>query len=744
MEFHGKRHAFKLKERLEVPLPDNNARNSNQPEQADLHKAVIGVDIGGTFTDVVLLRRDGKEFVKKKIPSTGPRFADAVLRGVDSVLAEAQVGAADVSMVIHGTTVATNAILEDRGARTALVTTKGFRDVLEIGRLRHPSMFDYFWRKPKPLVPRHLRFEIDERSDGMGNIDRHPTEESVEALATILKDRHVESLAVCFINSYRNHMNEEFVVRLLRRFCPDIHVSASHEILPEMREYERTSTTVVNAFIQPVVRSYLADLVSHIHERSIDCPILIMQSNGGLISSDAARLKPVHLVESGPAAGVTAARHLAERIGKANVIAFDMGGTTAKASVVENGQTFEADEYEVGAGMHHQGVLAKGGGYTIRIPSIDIAEVGAGGGSIAWIDEGGAPRIGPHSAGADPGPACYGRGGTDPTVSDACVVLGYFSQTALAGGAQPVTPRYALEAINNCIAVPLGLDVASAAYGIYSIVIANMSKAVRAITSERGRDPRDFTLVAFGGAGPAHAAVMAREFGIETVIVPPASGLFSSLGLLVADLQEHAVLSYPLRTDFDPELITRSFCAMEERIARNMISNTDEPDVVRMERYIDVRYVGQGYALRIPVLGEVADSTAILDIRNRFELEHGRVYGHRGDTGQAIEIVNLRLRAFRQRMVASPFAADSGLLGDGHAKPIHSDPVRRAYFGAAHGHLDTPVLKRTALAKAAVTGPVIVEDMDATTVVPPGYSAMLDDVGNIVIAIPSSGQRGNN
>jgi N-methylhydantoinase A len=723
-------------------LLNNVAPTLDRVAAAQTGKAVIGVDIGGTFTDVVLLRQDGKPMVKRKIPSTGPRFADAVLRGLDSVLAESQVDARDIAMVMHGTTVATNAILEGRGARTALVTTKGFRDVLEIGRLRHPSMFDYFWRKPKALVPRCLRFEIDERTDAAGRVDLSPTKERAMALAERLKELRVESAAVCFINSYRNAASERFVADLLRKLCRGVYISASHEILPEIREYERTSTTVVNAFVQPVVHSYLTEIVAQFRQRSIHCPILIMQSNGGLMNSDAARVKPVHLIESGPAAGVTATRHLAQRLNEANVIAFDMGGTTAKASVVENGLTFEADEYEVGAGMHQQSVLTKGGGYTIRVPSIDIAEVGAGGGSIAWIDDGGAPRVGPQSAQAVPGPACYGRGGTDPTVTDACVVLGYLGQTALAGGAQPIEPQRAFAAINDRVAVPLDLDVVRAAYGLYSIVIASMSKAVRAITSERGRDPRDFTLVAFGGAGPAHAAAMAAEFGIETVIIPIAPGLFSSLGLLVAELQEHAVMTYALRTEFDPALINKAFGTMERKITQSSTFAGHQSGTLVMERFVDVRYVGQSYELRIPVGGEVMDATSALDIRHRFETEHGRVYGHRGDTGQAIEIVNLRLRASQQRSATTPFAADRPLSGD-HPVNASGASSRRAYFGPVHGHLDTPVLERGGLAKTTMKGPLIVEDMDATTVVPPDCSARLDDLGNIVITVPSREQPGS-
>jgi N-methylhydantoinase A len=688
---------------------------------------ILGVDIGGTFTDVLLLAPNGA-LHQKKVPTTSPRFGDAVIEGLEAVVAESGIKPDALAAVIHGTTVATNAILENRGATTALATTRGFRDVLEIGRLRHPSLYDYFWEKPRPLSPRNLRFELSERTDAGGRIEKTPPDEEIEELARRIDALGLQSLAICFINSYANPANEERVAAALRRRCPNLYVSVSCEILPEIKEYERTSTTVVNAYVHPAVDRYLADLAEGLAARGAKCPLLIMQSSGGLMTVDVARAKPVQLVESGPAAGVIATRFLARRMGLPHVIALDMGGTTAKASLIENGEPFEASEYEVGGGMNRNRNLMSGGGYPLRMPSIDIAEVGAGGGSIAWIDPGGAPRVGPQSAGADPGPACYGRGGEAPTVTDACVALGYVNPAAIAGGAQRIYPKRAAAAIEHDIGGPLRLGLDEAAYGVYAIAVANMSKAVRAVTSERGRDPRDFVLVAFGGAGPMMAVEMAREFGIDKVIVPVGPGLFSTLGLLVADIEEQDVVSHRNRLAIDADEINDAFIAMEKRLLARMAGHGYAGKEIALSRFADVRYAGQSFELRIPLPDGRYGDAEIGAICERFESEHDRTYGHRGAPGQGIEIVNLRLKAVHHRRPWNPFAGPI-------AGPAAAAGERSAYFGPAFGRLETPVIARGQLAATPTEGPLIIEDMDGTTVTPPRSRARLDQWGNIVVEV---------
>jgi N-methylhydantoinase A len=687
---------------------------------------ILGVDIGGTFTDILLLGPDGSLY-QKKVPTSTPRFGEAVIEGLKAAIADSGVDPSQLGSIVHGTTVATNAILEGRGAATALVTTCGFRDVLEIGRLRHPALYDYFWVKPKPLAPRQFRFELAERTAPDGTIERQPSRKEIRQLADRVHELGLQSLAVCFINSYANPENEHVVAAELRRLQPDLYVSASCEILPEIKEYERTSTTVVNAYIQPLVDRYLAALAEGFSANGADCPLLIMQSSGGLMTVDVARIKPVQLVESGPAAGVIATRFLARAMGLPHVIALDMGGTTAKASLIENGEPFESSEYEVGGGMNRNRNLMSGGGYPVRMPSIDIAEVGAGGGSIAWIDSGGSPRVGPQSAGATPGPACYGHGGTAATVTDACVVLGYINPVKIAGGAQLIDAKAATEAVSRDVAAPLGLDVADAAYGVYTIAVASMSKAVRAVTSERGRDPRDFVIVAFGGAGPALAVEMAREFGIDRVIVPIGPGVFSTLGLLVADVQEQDVVSHRNRLSIDAGEVDSTFAEMERRLVERMSGHGYPPESVSLSRFADIRYAGQSYELRVRLSPGPYAEGEVAAIRERFEHEHEKTYGHRGAAGQLIEIVNLRVKAVRPRKAWNPFKGR--ISGSGGATG------RRAYFGSRFGYVETPVITRSDLGPASVDGPLIIEDMDGTTVVPPASRARRDEWGNIVIEV---------
>ena len=511
-------------------------RSARPPRQLDASRAdsivdtpntiCIGADVGGTFTDVILVDEHGSIWARK-VPSTPDDFEQAVLQAVAHLMRERKISGADVVQVAHGATVATNAVLEHRGARTALVTTKGFRDVLELRRIRAPQLYDLFFDKPAALVERYLRMEISERVSAQGEVLAVPDEAELHRLARRLEAEGVESVAVCLLHSYAFPQRERLVGDFLRRHLPDVQVSVSCEVLREKREYERTATTVVNAYVRPVMQRYLGALGDGFRKLEINAPLLIMQSGGGLTPEADAALRPVYALESGPAAGVLAARAAALRAGIKNVISFDMGGTTAKASIIEDGRISYSPEYEVGAGLSAGNRLVGGAGELIRAPTIDIAEVGAGGGSIAYLDRAGGLRVGPRSAGALPGPACYGRGGDQPTLTDANVVLGYIRPGKLADGQVSIDLESARRAIQDQIAAPMNMDLLAAAEGIHRIANARTMRALRAVSTQRGRDPREFALIAFGGAGPIHAAHLAQELHTRQVIIPPLPGLFS-------------------------------------------------------------------------------------------------------------------------------------------------------------------------------------------------------------------------
>lgn len=686
---------------------------------------VLAVDIGGTFTDIVLQGDDGTGG-RLKISSTPPDFEQAILRGLDELFASG-LDRRGVTRLAHGTTVATNALLERRGARTALVTTKGFRDVLEIARMRRPALFDTGFEKPRPLAPRNLRFEIDERTNAQGDVMTPPRSGDIDGLAEELSANDVQSVAVCFLHSYRNPVNEETVAGRLRDLLPTVHVTASHELLPELKEYERTSTTVVNSYIQPTVGQYLESLEKGLSDIGFDCEVQVMQSNGSLFGSPTARAQPVRLIESGPAAGVIAARSLAADLGEPNVIAFDMGGTTAKASLIENGQAFEAAEHEVGGGMNQSRLFIQGGGFTVRIPSLDIAEVGAGGGSIFWMDRGGAPHVGPQSAGAVPGPVCYGAGGTKVTVTDANLVLGYLNPHSIAGGSQKLDRTAAERAVDTQVAGPLGMSRLDAAYGVHRLANTNMSQAIRGVSIERGRDPRNFMLVAFGGAGPMHAALIARHFEVERVVVPASPGLFCAIGLQVADLRHDYVVSYELPNDPDSGTVSGLFDQLEDRARRFVIDSGLPVADLSLERFVDQRYRGQAHELSVPVTGgRVLNQADLHNSAQDFHVAHELTYGH-STPAEPVQLISVRLRA----KVRTPKAENIfAMQPDGEPK---TDRSRLAFFGKRDGVLSTPVVSRPSVPADEVEGPMIVEDMDATTVIPPRFTVRRDDVGNLVI-----------
>jgi len=503
----------------------------------------IGIDIGGTFTDLVAIAADGR-VLTHKTASTPDDYGEGIIEGLRALLAAEGVG---VSEVLHGTTIGSNTVLEGKGARTALITTRGFRDILEIRDLRMPVLYDLHWTKPRALVERRLRLEVIEklRPDGSVALPLDPA--SVTAAIDMLRREQVESVAICLLHSYANPSHERAVADAVRAALPDVAISISHEILPEIKEYPRTSTTVINAYVQPVVRAYVTALATRLRALGIEAPLQLMQSNGGLASAEFAAAAPAHIIESGPAAGVVGGAALATRLEEPRVITFDMGGTTAKAGLVENGEVLRSEALEVGGGVMTGSRLLVGAGYLLKLPAIDLAEVGAGGGSICRLDAGGAPKVGPDSAGADPGPVCYGRGGTEPTITDCSLILGYLDPTGLVGGALRLDPDAARASIARRLAAPLHRSVEDAAFGMLRVASASMMRAIRAVSVERGRDPREFALLAFGGNGPLFAAAIATELGITRVIVPPLPGVFSAFGLLVADAEHHATRSLQRR-----------------------------------------------------------------------------------------------------------------------------------------------------------------------------------------------------
>ena len=711
----------------------------------------IGIDVGGTFTDLVV--SDGSRGVRTlKVLSTPEDYSRGILGGIDQMVSTGALAPAEVGRMVHAFTVATNALLTRTGARVGLITTRGFRDVLEIGRLRMPQLYDMGWDKPVPLVRRSLRLEVAERMSATGEVVEALDEVSVIVAIDALLAAGVESIAVCLLHSYVNPAHERRVLEILERRAPGLTTSASFQVLPEVREFERTSTTVVNAFVKPVVDEYLARLEQGLAAAGAHAPLMVMQSAGGVMTSTTARLLPAQCVESGPAAGAVGATALGRLLGITNIIAFDMGGTTAKACLIEDGEPRLTDQLEVGNQLNAGQRLLSGGGYVVRAPAIDLAEIGAGGGSLAWIDAGGALRVGPRSASSVPGPACYGLGGQLPTVTDANVVLGFLNRSHLLDGAMPIDSAAAEAAIASAVATPLGMPVHEAAWGIHEVANSTMVRAVQAVTSEIGRSPGDFTMIAFGGSGPVHAASLALHAGIGQIVVPPASGVFSAFGLLFARIEHRLVRTCMMESAVaDLDRLAGLAQALQEEATALMRAEGVARDGCELICQLDLRYRGQsselGVTVPIPLTRAVLDQAIVA-----FHAEHERTYGY-GNPGEATQIVNLRLRARALGHVAidvnadsiSPAAvgtpADGGLAaakradgapGNGQGSP----PSRQVYFGSRWGWRDSPVLRRHQLAReqaAAQAGPVVIEEYDTTIVVPPGATAWRDGTGSVRI-----------
>jgi len=688
----------------------------------------VGVDIGGTFTDIVLMSEDGA-VLTKKISSSVDNYARAIVEGLAEVFETHGLSGTDVLEVLHGTTVASNAILEHKGAKTGLIGTKGFRDVLEIRNLRMPRLYDLHWEKPAPLVERYLRLVVDERMNTRGEVVKALDEAGAEAVVDRLIAEGVEVIAVSLINSFANPAHEQMIKEIVHKKAPGLPVCISFDVLPEIKEYERTSTTVINAYLLPIVSHYLRNLQDEFASASITAPLLLMQSNGGLMTAEAAGRLPCNIVESGPAGGVVGGHAFGGKVGLKDIITFDMGGTTAKASLIEGGEYTRSLEFQVGGGILTGSRLMTGAGYLLKVPAIDLAEVGAGGGSIVWIDAGGSMQIGPQSAGAHPGPVCYGIGGTQPTVTDANVILGYLNQEYLVGGELKIDASLSHKVFEESVAAPMGLSVEHAAYGAHQIAISNMIRAIRAVSSERGRDPRQYAMVPFGGNGPLFAAGMARELQMKRIVVPPSPGLFSSFGLLYADVEHHysRTVQRVIR-DMDPNNLTDVWGALEKQAREQLAIDGFRDEQMRFRRAANMHYKGQIFELTVAAPDGKFDAAKIAELEDSFGREHERTYGHRAGPEEPVELVNAQLIGMgmpdRPRIPERVNVERRGPQGD--------LPARRAYFGPREGWHDTPVLHRGDLATPR-TGPCIIEEYDATCLIPPGAEAHLDANGNIVI-----------
>jgi N-methylhydantoinase A len=689
--------------------------------------AAISVDIGGTFTDLVLLDDAGRCF-SRKVPSTPVRPEEAVITGIRQILADAGREAADVTEVLHGTTVGSNTLLQKVGAKTGLLTTRGFRDVLEIGRLRTPDMFDLTWEKPKPLVRRRLRREIDERMDARGNILKPLDAAEAVQVAEELVAEGVESLAICFINSYRNPAHEIAAEHAIRACFPDLPVTTSVSVLPEQREYERTSTAVVNAYVQPVLAGYLKRLRLALRGLGITAPLSVGNSNGGLAAAETAESKPVFFISSGRAAGVVGGARLGASTGNGDLIVFDMGGTTASASLVQGGEVTRTTEYEFRDGISTPSRFIKAGGYMMSVPTIDVAEVGSGAGSIAWLDAGGLLHVGPISAGAEPGPACYRRGGTRPTVTDANVALGLLP-TTLAGGALALDRDAARDAIAREIAEPLGIDVDTAACGIREMVNANMTRAIRAVTVERGVDPRDYTLLAFGGSGPLHGCDLAAALGIPRVIFPRLPGVFTAMGMLTGDIERFFIRPCAGRlTDFDAGRAIALIAELKSEAVHRMADEGFAADQVRMEVTLDLRFLGQDSAIAVP-LPEIVAGDVAGTLRRDFLDRYRKLYHYA--SSDEVESTSLRLNARGIRRSKLDFARLGLQRGVAAASA-----TRKARFSRDQDWRDAPVVSREGLA-GPMPGPVLIESEDSTVVIPPGVSVAPDAQGNLTATVRS-------
>lgn len=682
----------------------------------------IAVDIGGTFTDMASFDEATGEISFGKALSTHGHLHD----GIQNTLDGAGVDLTNGYLFLHGSTIAINTLLERNGANTALLITEGFRDIYEIGRVNRPDAYNLFFSKHVPLVPRSQRHEVSERLRADGSLHKPLDEEGVRALARKLREDHIEAVAVLLLHSYRNPDHERRVKAILQEEIPGAFVTASHELSQEYREFERVSTAVANAYVGPRVSAYLGELEEHLEDKGFDGDFYAVQSTGGLFPLEHARRDCVRMLESGPAAGVIGAQAICAQLGLPDSIAFDMGGTTAKAGVISEGRPLTTGSALIGG---YEKALP------IQIPMMDIFEVGTGGGSIARVELGNSLRVGPQSAGSMPGPVCYGRGGTEPTVTDANLILGRLDEHNFLGGEMPLYLDRARQAMQDKVAGPLGLDATKAADGILRIAVTQMSHAVKAVTTERGLDAGSFTMVVYGGAGPLHASAIAREIGIRKVLIPHAPGYFSAYGMLFSDLRYDYVRSVFRRLDgLSFEEIEAIYQEMEAEGRAAIAASQIRPEEIVFERAADMRYVGQEHAVTVDLPQVHFDRKDRDGIKTHFDEVHKVRYGTSAPKEPA-DIVSLRMTV-QGRMAKPP----RNEVASGHASP--DDAALRAhkpvYFRSAGDYVSTPVYKRERLKSGnLILGPALIEEHASTTVVQPGDTLVVDQFGNLQISIGS-------
>ena len=690
----------------------------------------VGIDIGGTFTDAAFVDEQSGAVEIVKVPSTPADPSGGFMAALERGLHRCAVEGEAVHLVVHATTVATNALIEGKTASLGMLTSLGFRDILEIGRQIRSRLYDVHLTKPRPLVPRRWSFGIRERLDAEGQVLQPLDTEAVRQAVQQCKAAGIEALVCCFLHSYINAAHERLAAAIVREEYPEAFLSVSSEVCPEFREYLRASTTAVNAAIMPLVSRYLDALESQLQARHITAPFYVMQSNGGVMSVPAAKHKPVYMIESGPAAGVIAAGAFAAPHGYADVISFDMGGTTAKVGLIQEGQLKLSTEFEVGGQAITPMGEGRGSGYPVRTPVIDLIEVGAGGGSEAWIDAGGALRVGPRSAGAVPGPVCYGQGGTTPTITDANLLLGRLNPAFFLGGEITLDPQASHTAIVRQCAEPLGLDPLHAAHGIVEIANAHMIGAMRLISVQRGYDPRAFVLVAFGGAGPLHANALARDLDIPTVLIPPSPGIASALGMLMTDIKHEFVTTRrQVLARLQPHILDTLFADFATQgdalLAREGVAVPQR----RLLRSVDLRYQGQSHELSVAMPAGALTSEGLTQLHEQFHAAHARAYGYDARE-DAIELVNIRLTALG--ISPKPRLPE---LPRGSSDPTEAQKGQRpVWFSETAGFTSCPVLDRTRLRwQNVVSGPAVIEELDATTLLHPGYQAVVDQYGNLVL-----------
>lgn len=687
----------------------------------------LAIDIGGTFTDIVLLNQQDGKLVITKILTSYPDPSQAVLQGTRDLLLEHRIAPEIIERVIHGTTLVTNTLIERKGAKTALITTEGFRDALEIGREGRYDIYDLGLVLPEPLVERRLRLEIPERLDVQGEVLVSLDEMALQAICEQLRAEAVEAIAITFLHAYANPDHERRAATIVREMLPDISVSLSYEVAPELREYERTSTTVANAYVQPLTERYLHGLETGLHTAKIQAPLHIMLSNAGTCSVETAAAFPVRLVESGPSGGALAGAYWAKQAGYDDVLAFDMGGTTAKAILGNKGEFPTATEAEV-ARVHR---FKRGSGLPLLVPMLDMIEIGAGGGSIAHLNELKLPVVGPESAGSTPGPACYSLGGSRPTVTDADLMLGYLNPDYFVGGEMQLDPSKAKTALKN-LAKSLEMSIERMAWGIHQLVNENMAGAARVYAAERGLDIRKYTMVATGGAGPVHACGVAQKLGIKTVVIPPAAGVGSAFGMLLAPISFDFTRSYVARlSELDFDHLNNILEALEDE-GRRIVSAAGVPETdIQITRTADMRYVGQGFEIRVPVTSGYLTEAAGESIQNAFDSEYIRLYGRLCE-GVPIQGVTWRVTVSGPRPDLRQVKTIRDEV-DGTDEILKG--TRSAIFNTDVEPVEIPIYNRYTLPTGfEATGPAIIEEAESTTVVLTGWSMRVDTAASLILS----------